>query len=51
MLPLTTKSIPDTVLEETARLPRGYSHKATESGQLSLSDEPTETAVLLQRRI
>jgi len=36
MLPLTTDSMPDTVLVETARLPRGYSHKTTESGQLSL---------------
>jgi len=36
MLPLTTDSIPDTVLVETARLARGYSHKTTESDQLSL---------------
>ena len=36
MLPLTTESIPDTALVETARLPRGYSHKTSESGQLSL---------------
>ena len=36
LLPLTTDSIPDTVLVETARLPRGYSHKTSESGQLSL---------------
>ena len=35
-LPLTTESIPDAALVETARLPRGYSHKTTESGQLSL---------------
>ena len=34
--PLTTESIPDTVLVGTTRLPRGYSHKTTESGQLSL---------------
>jgi len=36
MLPLTSDSIPDSVLVETARLPRGYSHKAAESRQLSL---------------
>ena len=34
MLPLTIESIPDTALVGTARLPRGYSHKTTESGQL-----------------
>ena len=33
---LTIESIPETALVETARLPRGYSHKTTESGQLSL---------------
>jgi len=33
---LTTASIPDTALVETARLQRGYSHKTTEFGQLSL---------------
>jgi hypothetical protein len=36
MLSLTAESIPDTALVETARLPRGYSQKTTESGQLSL---------------
>jgi hypothetical protein len=35
-LSVTTESIPDTGLVETAGLPRGYSHKTTESGQLSL---------------
>ena len=39
-LPLTTESIPDAALVETARLPRGYSHKTTESGQLRFSDRP-----------
>jgi hypothetical protein len=34
--PLTTESIPDASLVETAGLPRGYSHKTGESGQLSL---------------
>jgi len=29
-------SIPDSALVETARLPRGYSHKTTDSAQLSL---------------
>jgi hypothetical protein len=36
MLPLPSESIPDTALVETARLPRGYSHKNSESAQLSL---------------
>ena len=36
MLPLTTESMPDTALVETARLPNSYPHKTAESGQLSL---------------
>jgi len=36
MLPSPSESIPDAALVETAGLPRGYSHKTGESGQLSL---------------
>src|SRR5271157_3726110 len=36
MLPSPSESIPDAALVETATLPRGYSHKSTESRQLSL---------------
>ena len=32
MLPLSTESVPDTALVETARLPRGSSRKTSESG-------------------
>jgi hypothetical protein len=35
-LPLSTESIPGPSLSETARLPNSYSHKTSESGQLSL---------------